>query len=148
MRIKNQRNKCLTQFSLLMCVILWVFCLNIPKEKRNKENLERTIFKQECWENHEYWPQSSWCTREILKHSLNFFLLNKTAENLYLIYPWNNLTIMWKDLTWNNLIRVQSDHESFFWMFTFQLLTALGIFIWTACTDIYTCYWYSTYNYT
>ena len=49
-----------------------------------------------------------------LKISLNLLLLNKTAENLYPIYLWNNLTIMLKDLTWNNLIRVQSDHESFF----------------------------------
>ena len=49
-----------------------------------------------------------------LKISLSLLLLNKTAENLYLIYLWNNLTIMLKDLTWNNLIRVQSDHESFF----------------------------------
>ena len=107
-----------------------MFCHDFPKEKKKQGKFKKEPFSNRSVKKTINIDLSHPGVHKIfLKISLNLLLLNKTAENLYPIYLWNNLTIMLKDLTWNNLIRVQSDHESFFKMFTFQLLTALGIFI-------------------
>ena len=82
-------------------------------KKGNKENLRKNHF-QTGVSTMNIDHSHPGVHKIFLKISLNLLLLNKTAENLYPIYLWNNLTIMLKDLTWNNLIRVQSDHESFF----------------------------------
>ena len=105
----------MTQFSLLTCVILRVFCHNFPKEKKKQGKFKKEPFSNRSVKKTINIDHSHPGEHKIfLKISLNLLLLNKTAENLYPIYLWNNLTIMLKDLTWNNLIRVQSDHESFF----------------------------------
>ena len=92
-----------------------MFCHNFPKEKKKQGKFKKEPFSNRSVKKTINIDHSHPGVHKIfLKISLNLLLLNKTAENLYPIYLWNNLTIMLKDLTWNNLIRVQSDHESFF----------------------------------
>ena len=88
-----------------------MFCHNFPKEKKKQGKFKKEPFSNRSVKKtmnidhshpgvHKIFLKISLnlshpgVHKIFLKISLNLLLLNKTAENLYPIYLWNNLTIM------------------------------------------------------